>query len=152
MKSTITAVAINACLSCSAAVSAADGMLSVPSDYSVKETANRLVNIIEKKGLTLFARIDHSGNAQTVNLDIPHTEVVIFGNPKVGTPLMQCAQTVAIDLPQKALIWQDKQEKVWFSYNDPKYLKSRHSIKGCDKVIDKISTVLAKLSKAATSQ
>lgn len=130
---------------------AAEGVVSIESPYSVKETADRFETILNNKGLTIFTRINHSQNAAKVDLALNPTEVVIFGNPKVGTPLMQCASTVAIDLPQKALFWQDKQGKVWLSYNDPAYLKDRHSIRDCDAVISKISGVLGKLSKAATS-
>ncbi len=131
---------------------AADGVVSVLSVHSVKATADKFEAIINKKGLTLFARIDHQKNGAGVELSLRPTELIIFGNPKVGTPLMQCAQSVAIDLPQKALIWEDEKQQVWFTYNDPQYLKQRHNIEGCDKVINKISGVLNKLSAAATSQ
>lgn len=127
-----------------------EGLVSVKSAYSVNETASRFVNILDKKGLTLFARIDHEKNAESVGHDIPSTEVILFGNPKLGTPLMQCAPAVAIDLPQKALIWQDSSGAVWFSYNDPKYLVERHAIKGCEKVIEKISSALSNLSQVST--
>ncbi|MFT7684424.1 MAG: hypothetical protein ACI935_003953 [Moritella dasanensis] len=127
-----------------------ESLISVQSHYSVKETADRFESIIKGKGLTLFARIDHQQNAAGVNLKLRPTEVIIFGNPKIGTPLMQCAQSVAIDLPQKVLISEDSQNKVWLSYNNPEYIKVRHHIQGCDKVISKISTVLSKLSTAAS--
>jgi uncharacterized protein (DUF302 family) len=80
------------------------------------------------------------------------TELIIFGNPKVGSPLMKCQQTVAIDLPQKALIWVDDQSKVWISYNDPRYLEKRHNISGCDEVIAKIEKALSGITKAASSK
>lgn len=131
---------------------ASEGMISVASDYSVSETTDRLIHIINQKGLRLFARINHTNNADKVSLKLKPTEVIIFGNPKVGTPLMQCAPSVAIDLPQKALIWQDEEAKVWFSYNDPVYLAKRHNVEGCDQLIAKISHVLSKLSKAATKR
>ncbi len=118
---------------------------------SYEKTADRFEDIIKKKGLTLFARIDHSDNASKVNLELDPTEVIIFGNPMVGTPLMQCSQQVAIDLPQKALIWQDENGKVWFSYNDPEYLMERHNMQGCEAVIKRVSTILNGLSKAATT-
>lgn len=136
----------------SGSVLAAESVISVESNYTVKQTADRFENILKKKGLTIFARINHGENAASVNLDLSPTEVVIFGNPKVGTPLMQCSKTVAIDLPQKALFWEDTKGQVWLSYNNPEYLKARHGIKGCDQVITKISNVLDKLSKAATSK
>lgn len=127
-----------------------NGLISLESAYTVKETADRFQNIIKSKGLTLFARIDHSGNAKKANLSLAPTEVILFGNPKVGTPLMQCTPTVAIDLPQKVLVWQDAEDKVWLSYNDPAYLKQRHQMEGCEKVLTKVSAVLEKLGKAAT--
>ncbi len=128
---------------------AADGVISVASHHTVKATADRFAQIIQKKGLTLFTRINHTANAAGAGLSLRASEVVLFGNPKVGTPLMQCAPSVAIDLPQKMLIWEDSAGKVWLSYNDPEYLKSRHAMAGCDPVIEKISGVLAKLTAAA---
>ncbi|MEL0659507.1 DUF302 domain-containing protein [Psychromonas arctica] len=128
---------------------AADGLISVESKHSVKETADKFASIVEQKGLTLFARIDHQKNAAGVDLTLRETEVILFGSPKVGTPLMQCAQTMAIDLPQKVLVWKDADNKVWLSYNDPEYLKKRHSIEGCDPVIKKVSNVLSALTGAA---
>jgi uncharacterized protein (DUF302 family) len=136
----------------SASASAADGMVSVESAYSVAETADKFESIIKKKSLTLFARIDHQKNASGVDLELRPTELIIFGNPKVGTPLMQCSQTVAIDLPQKVLIWKDEKSKVWLSYNSPNYLKERHNIEGCDPVINKISNVLKALTGAVASK
>jgi uncharacterized protein (DUF302 family) len=78
------------------------------------------------------------------------TELIIFGNPKVGSPLMKCQQSVAIDLPQKALIWEDDESKVWISYNDPRYLEKRHNISGCDEVISKIDKALSGITRAAS--
>jgi len=131
---------------------ASDGLVTYESPYSVKETADRFERIAKSKGLTLFARIDHQKNASGAGLELRPTEVIILGNPKVGTPLMQCAQEVAIDLPQKVLISQDSKHKVWLSYNSPDYLKLRHNIKGCDAVINKISSVLRKLSDATVAK
>jgi len=133
-------------------VYAEESLITIESQYSAKETADRFESIIKGKGLTLFARIDHQKNAADVNLELSATEVFIFGNPKVGTPLMQCAQQAAIDLPQRVLISEDLDKKVWLSYNNPEYIKARHNIQGCDKVINKISAVLRKLSTAATSK
>jgi len=130
-------------------VSAEEGLISVESKYSVKETADRFTSILEKKGLTLFARIDHQKNGASVNLELRETEVIIFGNPKAGTPLMQCSQQAGIDLPQKALVWKDVDNKVWLSYNNPEYIKQRHNIQGCDKVIAKIANILSTLTQAA---
>ena len=131
---------------------AGDSLVSVKSQYSVKETADRLENVLKSKGMNVFGRIDHAAGAKKVDKELRPTELVIFGNPKVGTPLMQCAQSVAIDLPQKALIWQDESGQVWLAYNDPEYLKARHSIEGCDPVIEKIKGALANFAKAATSK
>jgi len=128
---------------------AEDGLIRLESKNTVQETADRFETIAKEKGLNIFARIDHQKNAASVNMELRPTEVIIFGNPKVGTPLLQCAQEVGIDLPQKVLIFEDENESVWLSYNNPNYLKSRHNIKGCDAVIDKIAGVLSKLSAAA---
>jgi len=128
-----------------------NGLVSIKSNHSVKETGDRLENILQKKGMTLFDRIDHAAGAQKVGKELRPTEVIIFGNPKVGTPLMQCGQTMAIDLPQKALIWEDEGGRVWFSYNDPGYLADRHKTKGCLEVIEKVKNVLTNFSSAATA-
>ncbi|AAZ24279.1 DUF302 domain-containing protein [Colwellia psychrerythraea] len=109
-------------------VSAEESLITLESEYSAKETADRFESIIKDKGLTLFARIDHKKNASNVNLELRATEVIIFGNPKIGTPLMLCAQNAAIDLPQKVLITEDSEKKVWLSYNNPAYIKARHDI------------------------
>ena len=150
MKKLISLSIILFCVSFS--VAASDGLVKYESHYSVKETADRFENIAKSKGLTLFARIDHQKNASGVNLELRPTEVIIFGNPKVGTPLMQCAQDVAIDLPQKVMVSEDANNKVWLTYNNLSYLIKRHEIKGCDEVINKISGVLSKLSKAAVTK
>ncbi|UPR24836.1 DUF302 domain-containing protein [Vibrio cyclitrophicus] len=139
-------------LAASFSVAASDGLIKYQSNYSVKETADRFESIAKSKGLTLFARIDHQKNASSVDLELRPTEVIIFGNPKVGTPLMQCQQDVAIDLPQKVLVTEDSNMKVWLSYNDPNYLMERHAINGCDEVIKKISGVLSKLSEATIAK
>jgi len=131
---------------------ATENLLSVESQFSVKETADRFVSILEKKGVTLFARIDHKKNAKGVNLALRETEVIMFGNPRIGTPLMKCSQTVGIDLPQKMLIWKDVNNKVWLAYNNPEYIKQRHDVKGCDPVFDKVAGVLSALAKAAASK
>jgi uncharacterized protein (DUF302 family) len=136
----------------SSTASATDSIISIESPYSATETADRFVSIIKNKGLTLFARIDHQQNAEEVDLKLRATEVIIFGNPKIGTPLMQCSQEAAIDLPQKVLIRKGANNKTWISYNNPEYIKNRHLIQGCDQVINKISKVLSALSKAAASE
>ncbi|MBO6809836.1 MULTISPECIES: DUF302 domain-containing protein [Marinobacter] len=129
---------------------AADGLVAVKSSHDVKATADKLESVLKEKGMTVMARVNHQQGAEKAGLELRPTEVVIFGNPKVGTPLMQCAQSVAIDLPQKALIWADANGEVWLGYNNPEYLKNRHSIEGCDEVLDKVSVALGNFAKAAT--
>ena len=131
-------------------VYANNGMISLKSSHGVKATADRLENTLKQKGMTVFIRINHAEGAQKVGKKLRPTELIIFGNPKVGTPLMQCRQRTAIDLPQKALIWEDEEGQVWLSYNDPNYLVERHGITGCDEVVKKIETALNNFAKAAT--
>ena len=128
------------------------GLVTLQSNHSVKDTADKLVSIIESKGMKVFARVDHQKNAQGVDLTLRPTQVIMFGNPKAGTPLMNCEQSVAIDLPQKILISEDADKKVWLSYNHPEYLKTRHNIKGCDTEIANIAKALNSVSKAAVAK
>ena len=130
--------------------SADDNFISVKSSHSVAATADRFAKLIEEKNLSLFTRIDHADNAGKVALTLRPTQLILFGNPKAGTPLMNCAQSVAIDLPQKALFWEDENGDVWLSYNNPAYLKQRHNIQGCDAVLEKISGLLKTLARLAT--
>lgn len=129
-----------------------NGLVSIKSSHDVKVTADRLEKTLKMKGMTVFTKINHAEGAEKVGKKLHPTELIIFGNPKVGTPLMQCGQSVAIDLPQKALIWEDEAGQVWLSYNDPKYLAKRHGIKGCDEVIKKIENALGNFAKTATMQ
>ena len=131
---------------------AAEGLINVQSDFNVKETTERLENILNEKGMTIFNQINHSDAAQKVGVELRETRLIIFGNPKVGSPLMQCQQSVAIDLPQKAIIWEDDKSKVWISYNDPRYLGKRHNIIGCDEVITKVEKALYGITKAAATK
>ena len=103
-----------------------NGIIDVASHYSVPETLARLQSILQEKGITVFALIDHSGEAEKAGLKMRPTQLLIFGSPKGGTPLMVAAPRLAIDLPLKALVWQDEQGKVWLSYNSPEYLQRRH--------------------------
>src|SRR5215469_16510968 len=103
-----------------------NGIVNVPSNHSVDETVERVKSILQSKGITLFALVDHSGEAEKVGLKMPPTKLLIFGSPKAGTPLMVAAPSIAIDLPLKILVWQDGQGKVWLSYNSPEYLRERH--------------------------
>lgn len=129
---------------------AGDGLITVKSSYDVSTTLDRMEKIISDKGLTVFTRIDHAAGAKKAAISLRPTELLIFGNPKVGTPLMNCNQTAAIDLPQKALAWEDEKGQAWLSYNDPDYLANRHDLSGCEKVIEKIKMVLHKFSTFAS--
>ena len=105
-----------------------NGIVNKPSKHSVDDTLGKLQNILKAKGIAVFALIDHSGEAAKVGMKMGSTKLLIFGNPKGGTPLMLAAPSIAIDLPLKILIWQDDQEKVWVSYNTPEYLAERHGL------------------------
>jgi uncharacterized protein (DUF302 family) len=105
-----------------------NGLIHLSSSYSVAETAKRLEESLLAHGVTMFCRVDHSGEAEKVGLRMPPTQLLIFGSPRAGTPLMLASPTVAVDLPLKALIWQDADGKVWLSYNSPEYLQERHRI------------------------
>ena len=104
------------------------GIIDKPSHHSVGQTVEKLKNILRSKGVTLFALVDHSGEAEKVGMKMRPTQLLIFGSPKAGTPLMLAAPSSAIDLPLKILIWEDDQGKVWVSYNSPDYLKERHGL------------------------
>ncbi len=148
MKQVLYVIIVLFCFSSFAA--AGEGLISVKSSYDAGTTADRLVTALEAQGMTVFIRINHADGARKAGMELRPTELVIFGNPKVGTPLMQCGRSVAIDLPQKALIREDENGQVWYSYNDPAYLAERHGITGCKDVIKKIRAALANFSKAAT--
>jgi uncharacterized protein (DUF302 family) len=105
-----------------------EGFVSKSSRHSVDETVDRLKNILQSKGVTLFALVDHNGEAAKVGMKMPPTKLLIFGSPKAGTPLMLAAPSSAIDLPLKILVWEDAQGKVWLSYNNADYLKDRHGL------------------------
>jgi uncharacterized protein (DUF302 family) len=109
-------------------VKAGEGIISKPSKYSVTETLDRVDALLRSKGIKIFVRVDHSGEAEKAGLKMPPTQLLIFGNPKGGTPVMLAAPTAAIDLPLKALAWQDGDGKVWLSYNDPEYIKKRFGL------------------------
>ena len=126
-----------------------DGLVTTPSPYDVSETSDRLESIIKDKGLTIFNHIDHSVNAANAELELNPTQVIIFGNPQVGTPLMKCSPTTAIDLPQKILIYQDSNNQTQVVYNGPQYLKQRHNITDCDSVLKKVSGTLKNIVETA---
>jgi len=105
-----------------------NGVVTVAASHSVDETVARLEKMLASKGVKTFAVIDHSGEAESVGLSMPNTKLIVFGNPKAGTPLMIAAPTIAIDLPLKILVWEDLQGKVWISYNSPEFLGNRHGL------------------------
>jgi len=131
---------------------AQDGVISIESPHDVATTMDKLTAALESKGMTVFGRIDHAQNAQGVDLTLRPTQILIFGNPNIGTPLMNCAQSVALDLPQKMLAWEDESGQTFLGYNDPMHLKARHGIEGCDEVLGKVSAALGNFAKAATSK
>jgi uncharacterized protein (DUF302 family) len=110
------------------AAAANNGIVSKPSKHSVEQTVEALATILKSKGVPLFTVIDHSGEAEKVGLKMPPTKLLIFGNPKAGTPLMLASPSSALDLPLKILVWEDAQGKVWLSYNSPEYLRERHGL------------------------
>ena len=129
---------------------AADGLIAVKSPHSAADTATRLVAALQERGLKLFARIDHATGATSVGKTLRPTEVLIFGNAQGGTPFMACQQSVGIDLPLKALIWQDDAGQVWFGYNDPAWIAGRHGAADCP-VVPNLAKALAGLASAATA-
>jgi len=131
--------------------SAADGLVSLKSPHSVQATMNRLEAIVEDNGLNVFARIDHAAGAEKVGQSLRPTQLLIFGNPKGGTPFMQCAQSVGIDLPLKALVWEDEAGQVWLGYNAPSYIAERHGAGDCA-VVPKLSKALEGMTKAAVAK
>lgn len=141
-----------AALVLSLSANAQSGLVTVESAHDVAGTVDRLVKVLESKGMNIFGRVNHSAGAMKAGMELPPTELVIFGNPKAGTPLMKCARSIAIDLPQKMLAWQADDGKVYLSYNDPAWLKQRHSVEGCDPNFGKITGALANFAKAATSK
>jgi uncharacterized protein (DUF302 family) len=104
------------------------GLIDIPSNHSADQTVERLKGILQTKGITLFALVDHSGEAAKAGLEMRPTKLLVFGNPKGGTPVMLAAPSSAIDLPLKILVWEDAQGKVWITYNSPSYLQERHNI------------------------
>lgn len=133
------------------AAQAGDGIVSMKSPYGAKETMDRLEGIVKQRGFTVFARVDHAAGAAVVGKTLRPTEVLIFGNPQGGTPFMECAQSVGIDLPQKALVWEDSSAQVWLGYNDPAYLAKRHDVPNCP-VVANLRKALSGLSEAAVAK
>ena len=123
-----------------------EGVVNKPSNHSVEQTVDRLKNILEARGVTLFALIDHGGEAEKVGMKMLPTKLLIFGNPKSGTPLMLASPSIALDLPLKILVWQDNQGTVWLSYNSPEYLMERYGLS--QDLLPNIAVVEALATKA----
>ena len=129
----------------------AEGLTTIPSRFGPKETMDRMEAEIRANGMTVFARIDHATGAAKVGLPLRPTEVIVFGNARGGTPLMQSIQTVGIDLPLKALVWQDTAGKTWISYNEPSWIAQRHGIANAEPVVAKMAALLSAIANAAAS-
>lgn len=131
---------------------AGDGLISLRSNVGPRQTADRLKAELQASGLTLFAQIDHAAGAASAGLALRPTELFVFGNAKGGTPLMQATQTIGIDLPLKALVWEDEAGVCWFSYNEPAWLADRHGVAEATKqVTANMTTLLGAIAKAVTS-
>ena len=129
---------------------AVDGLVVIKSPHGVAVTMNKFEALAKERGLNVFARIDHAAGAAKIGKKLRPTELLIFGNPQGGTPFMECAQTAGIDLPLKALVWEDASAQVWLGYNDPAYLAQRHGVPQCP-VVAKLGKALSDLAEAAVS-
>jgi uncharacterized protein (DUF302 family) len=131
---------------------AADGLTTIRSSHGPKDTMSRLEAEVKARGMTIFARIDHTAGATAAGLSLPPTEVLVFGNAKGGTPLMQSVQTIGIDLPLKALVWQDTSGATFLSYNDPAWLAKRHGLgDATEAAVGNMSAALQAMARAATT-
>lgn len=148
MKTVILAIMIG--LLSAGTAAAQGGLVSVKSNFDVEATANRLERALREKGVTLFARIDHAEGARSIGQTLKPTLLIIFGNPAMGTPLIQRSRSMGIDLPLKALIWEDQAGQVWFSYNAPDYLARRHGLTEVDDLINNMQQALSNFASAAT--
>ena len=132
------------------AAQAADGLIEIKSANSVKDTISKFEAIARERGLNIFLRLDHASGAQKIGKSLRPTELLIFGNPQGGTPLMECAQSAGIDLPLKALAWEDASGQVWLGYNDPQFLAARHGARECGPVAANLRKALDGLAGVAT--
>lgn len=129
-----------------------DGLTIRQSSFGPKETMDRLAAAVQERGITILARIDHAAAAAKVGMELPPTEVLIFGNPRAGTPLMRAVRTIGIDLPLKALVWQDEAGETWLAYNQAEWLAARHHIgSGSGPAVEAMAAVLAQLAEEATA-
>lgn len=152
MKKQFLIIALTALFATSAMANDVDGLIKQKSMHSVSVTLDRLENLVKKKGITIAARWKHSAKAKKVNIEMRDTELLIFGNPKLGSHLMTSQQTAAIDLPLKAIAWKDADGQVWLAYNDPAYIAKRHGISDRDEVLKKMSDALAGLTAKAAAK
>lgn len=129
-----------------------NGLVTRPSGYSVAGTIDRLETVVKSKGMTVFARIDHAAAAKEAGLSMRPAQLLIFGNPRGGTPLMNAAPTIGIDLPLKALAWEDAEGKVWLTYNAASYLRERHDVRGADEPLGKLEKGLDAMANKALEQ
>ena len=143
-------IAVSMLCAIATAAHAADGLIELKSAHSVADTGSRLVAAIEARKLTLFARVDHAAGAKKVDKSLRPTEVFIFGNPNAGTPLMECAQSMGIDLPLKMLVWQVADGSVMLGYNDPVWLARRHGT-ACEQPVNNISKALDGIAKGVVA-
>ena len=139
-------------ISGSAVYAGQDGMISKKSPHSVKVTLDRLENVLKKKGITVALRWSHSERGKSVGIPLRNTELLIFGNPKLGTHFFTSNQTAGIDLPLKALAWEDEKGQVWLTYNDPSYVAGRHSINNRSEIVKKMTGALKKMTDAAVAK
>jgi uncharacterized protein (DUF302 family) len=128
-----------------------EGLTTIPSHFGPKETMDRLETQIRERGMNVFTRIDHAAGAAEVGLTLRPTELIIFGNAPGGTPLMQSNQTIGIDLPLKALVWEDAAGKTWISYNEPKWIAHRHGVANAEQVVIKMAEALNTMARKATN-
>lgn len=129
---------------------AADGLVAVKSPRNAKDTMSRLEDVVKQRGLNVFARIDHAAGAARIGKSLRPTELIIFGSPQGGTPFMECEQTVGIDLPLKALVWEDSAGQVWLGYNDPGFLAQRHAAAQCP-AVENLRKALTGIAEAAAA-
>jgi uncharacterized protein (DUF302 family) len=132
--------------------SAGDGLVSKKSGVGVGETLDRLEAVLEKKGITIFSRVRHTAGAADAGVELRPTELLIFGNPRLGSHFFTSRQTAGIDLPMKALAWEDADGQVWLTYNDPQYIADRHGISDREEIVKKMSSALDKMTNAAIGE
>jgi uncharacterized protein (DUF302 family) len=128
-----------------------NGLVTYRSRMSVNETTGRLEELLQSKGMTIFSRIDHAEAARQVGMDLRPTILLVFGNPRAGTLIMQCAQSAAIDLPLKFLIWENEAGETLVSYSDPETIASRHNIRGCSEVLTNIGELIQSFAETVTA-